>query len=301
MRRMMALPVAAVALAAVVAFAGVGRPESARGDSTQTDIVTTNGHGVITAVPDEATVSAGVRTDAATAAAALAENATSMNAVIAALKKAGGENVQTQQVSLYPSTDQQGKVTGYTAQNTVSAKAKIAGAGALVDAAVGAGANTVDGPSLSLSDQDALYRDALKKAVAGRAREGARARRRGRVRRRPRLDRRRAERHRAAGVQPGGARRREGCVDAHRAGDGRCDGRRHGVVHDPLAGNVARSAKGPFAARTDAAGGALPVGQVHRQRLVAGAPELCRACQRVGHSRAVLSFEAMCVPQNLCS
>ncbi len=162
----MALPIAAVALASVVAFAGVGRPESARGDSTQTDTVTTNGHGVITAVPDEATVSAGVRSDAETAAAALADNATKMNAVIAALKKAGGENVQTQQVSLYPTTDQQGKVTGYTAQNTVSAKAKIAGAGALIDAAVGAGANTVDGPSLGLSDQDALYRDALKKAVA---------------------------------------------------------------------------------------------------------------------------------------
>ena len=106
-----------------------------------------------------------MRTDGATAAGALAANATKMNAVIAALKDAGGEEIQTQQVSLYPTTDQQGKVTGYTAQNTVSAKAKIAGAGALIDAAVGAGANTVDGPSLTLSDQDALYRDALKKAV----------------------------------------------------------------------------------------------------------------------------------------
>jgi uncharacterized protein YggE len=166
MRRILLLPVAVAVLAGVVAFAGVARPESAHGDSTQTDIVTTNGHGVITAVPDEATVSAGVRTDGATAAAALAANATSMNAVIKALKAAGGDEVQTQQVSLYPSTDPQGKVTGYTAQNTVSAKAKIAGAGALIDAAVGAGANTVDGPSLTLSDQDALYRDALKKAVA---------------------------------------------------------------------------------------------------------------------------------------
>jgi len=165
MRRILALSLAVAALASVVAFAGVGRPESARGDSTQTDTVTTNGHGVITAVPDEATVSAGVRTDGATAAAALAENSTNMNAVIAALKKAGGGDVQTQQVSLYPTTDQQGKVTGFTAQNTVSAKAKIAGAGGLIDAAVGAGANTVDGPSLGLSDSDALYRDALKKAV----------------------------------------------------------------------------------------------------------------------------------------
>jgi hypothetical protein len=88
-----------------------------------------------------------------------------MNAVIAALKNAGGQDLQTQQVSLYPQTDQQGKVTGYVAQNTVSAKAKIAGAGALIDAAAGAGANTVDGPTLSLSDSDALYNNALKKAV----------------------------------------------------------------------------------------------------------------------------------------
>ena len=166
MRRILVLPLAVAVLVGVVAFAGVARPESAHGDSTQTDTVTTNGHGVITAVPDTATVSAGVRTDGATAAAALAANARSMNAVIAALKAAGGDEIQTQQVSLYPTTDPQGgKVTGYTAQNTVSAKAKIAGAGALIDAAVGAGANTVDGPSLGLSDQDALYREALKKAV----------------------------------------------------------------------------------------------------------------------------------------
>jgi uncharacterized protein YggE len=166
MRRIVLLPLAVVVLVGVAAFAGVARPEPAHGDSTQTDTVTTNGHGVITAVPDEATVSAGVRTDGATAAAALSANATKMNAVLAALKAANGEEIQTQEVSLYPSTDPQGKVTGYTAQNTVSAKAKIADAGALVDAAVGAGANTVDGPSLTLSDQDALYRDALKKAVS---------------------------------------------------------------------------------------------------------------------------------------
>ena len=88
-----------------------------------------------------------------------------MNAVIAALKDAGGKELQTQQVSLYPRPTRRARSPGYTAQNTVSAKAKIAEAGALIDAAVGAGANTVDGPSLGISDQDALYRDALKKAV----------------------------------------------------------------------------------------------------------------------------------------
>jgi hypothetical protein len=166
MRRIVLLPLAVAVLVGIAAFAGVARPESAHGDSTQTDTVTTNGHGVITAVPDEAIVAAGVGTDGASAAAALSANAAKMNAVIAALKAASGDQIQTQEVSLYPTTDPQGKVTGYTAQNTVSAKAKIARAGALVDAAVGAGANTVDGPSLTLSDQDALYRDALKKAVS---------------------------------------------------------------------------------------------------------------------------------------
>ncbi len=170
MRRFVFFPLAASGLAVVlllvVALAGVARPEAARGDSTQTDTVTTLGHGVVTAVPDEATVSAGVQTQGATAAAALADNARTMTAVVAALKNASGSELQTEQVSLYPQTDAQNKVTGYVAQNTVSAKAKIAAAGGLVDAAVGAGANTVDGPNLDVSGRDALYRDALKKAVA---------------------------------------------------------------------------------------------------------------------------------------
>ncbi|HEU5363765.1 MAG TPA: SIMPL domain-containing protein [Gaiellaceae bacterium] len=160
------LVVAAVALAAIAAFAGVGRPEAARGDTGATpDTVTTVGHGVVTLVPDQASVSAGVHTQATTAADALARNAKAMNAVIDALKQAGGKDLQTQQVSLYPRSDDNGNVTGYTADNSVSASTQVAAAGALVDAAVAAGANTVSGPTLSVSDQDARYRDALKKAV----------------------------------------------------------------------------------------------------------------------------------------
>lgn len=159
------------AVLAVAAFAGIGRPEAARGDTatlnTATpDTVTTLGHGVITVAPDEATVTAGVHTQAASASAALAGNARLMNAVVAALKAAGGRELQTQQVSLYPQAGPQGDVTAYVADNSVSAKTKIAGAGALIDAAVNAGANTVSGPSLDVSDRDARYRDALGKAVA---------------------------------------------------------------------------------------------------------------------------------------
>jgi uncharacterized protein YggE len=158
--------VLAAVVLAVAALAGIGRPDTARGDTATPDTVTTLGHGVVTIVPDEATVTAGVHTQAASASAALAENAKLMSAVVAALKAAGGEALQTQQVSLYPQTDPQGQVSAYVADNSVSAKTKIAGAGALIDAAVGAGANTVNGPALGVSDRDGLYRDALGKAVA---------------------------------------------------------------------------------------------------------------------------------------
>jgi uncharacterized protein YggE len=166
MRRLIPFVVLAAAVLVAAAFAGIGRPEAARGETATPDTVTTLGHGVITIAPDEATVTSGVHTQAASAKAALDENAKLMNAVVAALKAAGGTELQTQQVSLYPQTRPQGEVTAYVADNTVSAKATIAGAGALIDAAVGAGANTVNGPSLSVSDRDARYRDALGKAVA---------------------------------------------------------------------------------------------------------------------------------------
>ncbi|HEX7626622.1 MAG TPA: SIMPL domain-containing protein [Gaiellaceae bacterium] len=165
MKRFLPLVLVAVALVAVAALAGVGRPEAARGDTAAPDSVTTTGHGVVTVVPDEATVSAGVHTQAQSASDALSANAKLMNQVVAALKSAGGSDLQTQQVSLYPQTNDQGQVTAYVADNSVSAKAKIADAGALIDAAVGAGANTVNGPSLDVSDRDARYRDALGKAV----------------------------------------------------------------------------------------------------------------------------------------
>ena len=61
MRRLLTLALAAVVVLAALAFAGVGRPEAARGDTATPDTVTTTGHGVVVAVPDEATITAGVR------------------------------------------------------------------------------------------------------------------------------------------------------------------------------------------------------------------------------------------------
>src|SRR5262249_23605854 len=86
------------------------------------------------------------------------------------LKKAGvaAKDLQTQYVSLNPRYDNEGRsVVGYDASNSVSAIVrKLGDVGAVIDAAIAAGANNVSGPSLSRDNRDRLYREALEKAVA---------------------------------------------------------------------------------------------------------------------------------------
>jgi uncharacterized protein YggE len=152
------------------AIAGVAQPRFGKAaDASAKKTITVTGAGTVTTVPDRASFDFTVETRAATAKAALAQNAAAATDVVAALKNAGiaAADLQTSQISLVPQTKPDGTdIVGYAASSTVSAKTTIAKAGALVDAAVGAGANGVSGPMLSRSDQDSLYRDALKKAVA---------------------------------------------------------------------------------------------------------------------------------------
>jgi uncharacterized protein YggE len=155
-----------VAVAATVV--AVARPGGARAvDPPATaDSVSVSGEGVVLAVPDRAEISAGVETRAQTAKAALQANATAMQDVLRALRAGGGTDVTTQTVSLSTSFGEQGTPNGFVASNIASATVAFGRAGALIDAAVAAGANTVYGPSPSRSDADALYRQALAKAVA---------------------------------------------------------------------------------------------------------------------------------------
>src|SRR5215212_7874069 len=127
MRRLLPILLVAAVIVVAAALSGVGRPEAARGETAaRPDTVTTLGHGTVTTVPDVATISAGVHTEAATAADALAQNSERMERVVAALKRAGGEKLQTQQVYLYPRSGERGETTGFVAQNTVSTTTKIA-------------------------------------------------------------------------------------------------------------------------------------------------------------------------------
>jgi uncharacterized protein YggE len=162
--------IVAAALLAGSLFAGVGAPLLALAEDPKPGTVTVTGLGSVDAIPDTATVSFGVVTQGQTASQALNANSASAERLIAALRSAGiaARDIQTQSVSLSPRTTDRGdEIVGYTASNTVSAKVRnLSRTGAVIDAAVNAGANSVNGPALERSNVTELYREALKLALA---------------------------------------------------------------------------------------------------------------------------------------
>ena len=163
------LLVVAAAAVAVMRPSGAGAVDP----PASTDSLTVSGQGVVLAVPDRAEISAGVETRAQTARGALQANAAAMERVIDALRGGGGTDVTTQSVSLSTSFDDQGSPNGFVASNIASATVAFDKVGSLIDAAVAAGANTIYGPTPSRSDADALYRQALAKAVGDAAQRAA--------------------------------------------------------------------------------------------------------------------------------
>jgi uncharacterized protein len=160
------------AVAAVVAFAGVLQPVNAIGQAADPEpgSLTVVGSGSAEVTPDRASFAFGTVSQAGTAAAALNASSEAVARVVAALRREGiaQADIQTADVSLSPRWNESGEeIIGYTATNTVTAIVRRLGqAGAVVDAAVAAGANQMSGPNLLTTDQAAAYRDALRAAVA---------------------------------------------------------------------------------------------------------------------------------------
>ena len=124
-------------------------------------------------VPDIATLSTGVVTQAADANAAMRANAEQMDRVVAAIRKAGiaERDIQTSGVNLYPqyrhAENQPPTITGYQASNTVNITVRdIDKLGPIMDALVASGANQVNGPSFDIDDKDGALDEARKAAIA---------------------------------------------------------------------------------------------------------------------------------------
>lgn len=136
--------------------------------------IAVSGEGRVSATPDLAIVSFGVETTAANASAAVAENAKKSNSLMEALKKRLGERdqVSTTQYSLSPVYEQRErvstappKITGYIASNVVRAELRdITAVGALIDAAIAAGANRADDLQFTLEERGEAHSKALARA-----------------------------------------------------------------------------------------------------------------------------------------
>src|SRR5688500_7822529 len=165
MRRLIIPITSLLALAALAAVVHAGdAPAAAEAPSGG---ITVQGTGSVSAAPDRAQLFVGVETQGTTAKAALAANGAEMRKVLAALRSAGATDLKTQSVNVSSSYAEGGAVQGFTAQNSVSATVReVSKAGAVLDAAVAAGANQVYGPNHVHSNPAALYRQALRAAVA---------------------------------------------------------------------------------------------------------------------------------------
>lgn len=123
-------------------------------------------------VPDVATLSAGVVTQAADANSALRQNAEQMTRVVAAIKAAGinERDVQTSGISLQPQyryvENQAPVITGYQASNNVNLKVREIGKlGKIMDVLVAQGANQINGPSFEIDKPEPAYDEARRAAL----------------------------------------------------------------------------------------------------------------------------------------
>ena len=160
------------AVLSATAFAQTAPPR----EPATVDTVSVTGTARVTTTPDRFSFNVSVQTISPTVEEAVNENNTKVANVIAALKNAGAksEEIQTSNFSIYPQQDysqqQQGKLPrllGYQVSNSITVtKKEIAGAGKLLQAAIGAGVNQSSGLSFSVSDPARGRDEGLRAAFA---------------------------------------------------------------------------------------------------------------------------------------
>jgi uncharacterized protein YggE len=167
---------AAIAVTAIAAYSTLAKaaPVSQTTDeSTPLRTLSINGHGEVTLIPDIAYVYVGVHTELEAAADAVAENNDQAQAVMDALRAAGiaAEDIRTSNFSLWYSQnyDMNGQPTDgkYVVDNSVYITVRdLEKLGDILDTAIEAGANSINGISFDVSDKDAALAEARENAVA---------------------------------------------------------------------------------------------------------------------------------------
>ena len=161
------------ALAFLACLAMVARGQSAPSPAGVPSL-SSSGQGEAKVKPDRASIVVVIQSRAATAAAASTDNAQRTRSVLDVVGKLGlpAEQMSTESYTVYPEMqyDKAGgsaKVTGYVVANSIRVEThRPEQAGTIVDAALGAGANMINGLSFYASSIEEARRQAIDAAVA---------------------------------------------------------------------------------------------------------------------------------------
>ncbi len=163
------------ACSALVAFAlMMAAPPTRAEDTSEPRSITVTASGQVAAEPDQARITSGVATEAATASQALARNSEEMKKVIDGLKSEGIEAKDIQTTSFRveprytrPREGEAAAIDGYRVVNQVEIIARnLDRLGEILDRLVSLGANEMAGLSFEVSQAETLRDEARKEAVA---------------------------------------------------------------------------------------------------------------------------------------
>ncbi|MGY0560727.1 MULTISPECIES: SIMPL domain-containing protein [unclassified Luteimonas] len=170
----------ALAVGTVAGGAHAQQPAVATPASQNGTLLSVSAQGESKRVPDVATLSTGVVTQAADSSAAMQANAQQMNRVMTAIRDAGivERDIRTSGISISPryrhTEDETPQISGYEARNTVNVTVRdISKLGQVLDVLVASGANQVHGPQFEIGEPEEAYNEARRAALdAARSRAG---------------------------------------------------------------------------------------------------------------------------------
>jgi uncharacterized protein YggE len=158
----------------VVLLFGTGPVFAQGAGGARGSVLTMNGIGQVTGIPDIAVIDIGVELRGATAELALRQNSARMKSVFALLAKSGiaKRDIQTSQFSLFPQWEDQKspynkplQIVGFTVTNGLNVRVrKLEQLGSILDALTKVGANRIQSVRFSI-DNDQPYLDAARRAA----------------------------------------------------------------------------------------------------------------------------------------
>jgi len=160
-------------LATAVVFMCLCSSALAQPPAPPVSTIRVSGHAILHAKPDRVEIDLGVVTQGSQAGPTAAENASHLEAVLAALRKTAAEEADIKTVSYgltanyrYPAGGAPPEITGYTATNIVHVKLDdLKKMGNIIDVATQSGANRVQGIQFTLRDPESVHLQALREAA----------------------------------------------------------------------------------------------------------------------------------------